>query len=136
MDREELTALRDAIDTLLTWPDSVREQMARWLAREAAKPGNGLDHDPPPMASASRLTPAARPTKGTAGERKLLAAMEASPGASANALAKAAGLSRSTTAERLRRLSANGAIEKDGDGRWRAVEEPQPRPTQPSPATS
>jgi hypothetical protein len=38
MDREQLTALRDALDTLLTWPDGVREQVAQWLTPEASKP--------------------------------------------------------------------------------------------------
>jgi len=40
--REELAALRDAIDTVLTWPDSARAEVARWLAPQASK-GNGLD---------------------------------------------------------------------------------------------
>jgi hypothetical protein len=31
MTREELSMLRDAIDTVLTWPDVVRDQVARWL---------------------------------------------------------------------------------------------------------
>jgi hypothetical protein len=50
---------RDASDAVLTWPDGVREQVARWLAPEASKPngrgspaerrrraalGDGLDH--------------------------------------------------------------------------------------------
>ena len=37
MTREELVALRDAIDTVLTWPEAVRAEIARWLAPEAAK---------------------------------------------------------------------------------------------------
>ena len=37
MDRAELGALRDAIDTILTWPDSVRGQIAQWLQTDAAK---------------------------------------------------------------------------------------------------
>jgi hypothetical protein len=32
MDREQLVALRDAIDTVLTWSDDVRAEIARWLA--------------------------------------------------------------------------------------------------------
>ena len=160
VNREELVQLHDAIGALLALPDRALEQLARWLAPEAApRPGNGLDHDPPPIASAgaetsrsqlvdafysgsriesprgevsppesaTRRAPApgagkARPAKAakaTAGERRLLAAMEASPGASANALAKAAAISRSTAADGLKRLAARGAIEKDGDGRWR-----------------
>ena len=42
MDRAELGALRDAIDTILTWPDSVRGQIAQWLQTDASKP-NGAD---------------------------------------------------------------------------------------------
>ena len=36
--REELTALRDAIDMTLALPDSIRELLAQWLAPEATKP--------------------------------------------------------------------------------------------------
>ena len=43
MDRTELAALRDAIDQVLAWPDSVRAQVAAWLSPAAPKPGNGLD---------------------------------------------------------------------------------------------
>jgi hypothetical protein len=46
MTRDELAALRDAIDTVLTWPDAVRAEVARWLT-PAAKP-NGRDPHPPP----------------------------------------------------------------------------------------
>jgi hypothetical protein len=42
MDRDELTALRDAIDVMLAWPDALRAEIARWLSPEAAKPGTGL----------------------------------------------------------------------------------------------
>ena len=37
MDRAELGALRDAIDTILNWPDSVRDQIAQWLQTDASK---------------------------------------------------------------------------------------------------
>jgi hypothetical protein len=46
MNREVLVALRAAIDTVLTWPDDVRAEMARWLTPEAAKP-NGRENLPP-----------------------------------------------------------------------------------------
>jgi hypothetical protein len=36
VDRAELGALRDAIDTILSWPDSVRGQIAQWLRTDAA----------------------------------------------------------------------------------------------------
>ena len=133
MNREELVALHAALSTVLTWPEPVLEQVARWLAQEAAqRPGNGLDHDPPRVASPPRPTHAAKAAKANAGERKLLAAMESSPGLSANALAKAAAMSRSTAADHLRRLGQRGTIEKDGGGRWQ-VKGQEPRPTEASP---
>ena len=54
MNRDELIQLRDAIDMTLALPDSVRALLAQWLAPEAAqgaaRPGNGLDPHPPPIA--------------------------------------------------------------------------------------
>ena len=38
MNRAELGALRDAIDTILSWPDSVRDQIAQWLQTDAQSP--------------------------------------------------------------------------------------------------
>ena len=38
MDRAELGVLRDAIDTILSWPDSVRDQIAQWLQTDVSKP--------------------------------------------------------------------------------------------------
>jgi DNA-binding IclR family transcriptional regulator len=35
------------------------------------------------------------------------------------ALAKTVGVNRSTTGERLRKLSRDGAVEKDSAGRWK-----------------
>jgi len=161
--RDELVQLRDALTAVLAWPQPVVDQVARWLAPEPAKPGNGLDHSPPPPTSSEskegspRRQPApyagkvhrGRPpasgklAKANAGERKLLAAMQANPGASANALAKAAAMSRSTVADGLRRLAKRGAIERDGDGRWQLpvakvspAEGASARPPQPPPATS
>ena len=40
MDRAELGALRDAIDTILNWPDSVRDQIAQWLQTDVSKPNS------------------------------------------------------------------------------------------------
>ena len=42
MDRGELGALRDAIDTILTWPNPVRYQIAQWLQTGISKP-SGAD---------------------------------------------------------------------------------------------
>jgi hypothetical protein len=77
MNREELAALRDAIGVMLAWPDTVRAEIARWLApndladksapaqkdanetqggeataadKSAPKP-NGRDHHSPPIAT-------------------------------------------------------------------------------------
>jgi hypothetical protein len=38
VNRAELGALRDAIATILNWPDSVRDQIAQWLQTDAASP--------------------------------------------------------------------------------------------------
>lgn len=58
--------------------------------------------------------------------------MRETPGLSVAALANAAEASRSSTGERLRRLSETGAVEKDAAGRWRLkAEEAEPGPTQP-----
>jgi hypothetical protein len=89
MNREELTALRDAIDMTLALPDSIRELLAQWLTPAAAKP-NGHDHRPPvppprpkaapmPRPAASKPHTAKRhdnPAHARAAERRLLAAQE------------------------------------------------------------
>jgi hypothetical protein len=106
MTREELLALRDAIDEVLVWPDSVRDQIVQWLSPETAKP-NGRDHHPParengPAAGQflkAAAAPTPRPTRarpgkppsGKAAEQRLIAAMQEHSGASVNVLAKAAG---------------------------------------------
>jgi len=143
MTREELVALRDAIDMTLALPDSLREMLAQWLA-PAAKP-NG--HDPHPPAPTPTPKAASRPhaskrydnpAHARAAERKLLAAMREHPGLSAAALAKVVGAGLSTTKERLRRMGAQELIEKAPEGHWRVKgEEPsareEPGPQQPSP---
>jgi MarR family len=145
----QLTALRNAIDVVLSWPDSIRSEIARWLSPDASKPGNG--RDPHPL----RIAPISRPHSAKArrnspfnmkktAEIRLLEALRETPGLSVAALAKAAGSSRSVAGERLRQLAARGAVEKDPDGHWRLVgQEPRPTapgehpdPTSPSPATS
>jgi hypothetical protein len=132
MTREELVALRDAIDMTLALPDSLRELLAQWLMPAAAKP-NGHDPYPPPVtrsvdvqernisfrprqAKARRGKP---PTSPKAAERALLAAMHDNPGLSIVALANAVGSSRTATGERLRQLAQRGIVEKDLTGRWK-----------------
>jgi hypothetical protein len=173
MTRQELTAVREVIDALLRCPDHVRELLtqwiapqARWLAPEArskertvplifSKP-NGRDPHPPSLTSpetpsvtkevSSRRSPRsgkARPGALPKADRKLIEAMRDNPGLTVVALANAAGSSRSATGDRLRRLAASGAIEKDAAGRWRLAGEKalepggfastgaEPGPTQP-----
>ena len=108
MDRERLTALRDVLDLILRLPDSVRVQVAQWLALEVARP-NG--HDPrPPVFPAPTPRPhkvkvktqrRGKPNKAETAERRLIAAMQDNPGLSVIALANAAGSSRSGTGERF-----------------------------------
>ena len=141
MTRDELTALRDVLDLILRLPDDLRTQIATWLSPAAAKPGNGLDPHPPPVASTEPLptvgtssdrrspTPYAgkarrgKATPAQAAEQRLLTAMQANPGSSVSALAKAAGANRSSTRERLQELAARGAVTKDAEGRWPLVAE-------------
>ena len=144
MTREELAQLRDAIDTVLALPDSIRELLAKWL--ETAKPNGHDPHLPavpsPTLKAASKPHTAKRydnPAHARAAERRLLAAMREHPGLSAASLAKVVGAGLSTTKERLRRMGEQDLIEKGPDGRWRVkVEEPRPpaqseeaRPTSP-----
>jgi hypothetical protein len=88
VNREELTALRDAIDITLALPGSIRELLAQWLAPAAAKP-NGHDPHPPVPTTPPKAAPAPRPAASKppaakrydnpahprAAERRLLAAM-------------------------------------------------------------
>ena len=146
MTREELVALRDAIDMTLALPDSIRELLAQWLAPPAAKP-NGHDPHPPaptPTPKAATAAPVKakaydNPAHARAAEQKLLVAMREHPGLGAAALAKVVGAGLSTTKERLRRMGAQELIEKAPDGRWQVKRE-EPRdtgdeasPQQPSP---
>ena len=123
MTREELIALRDAIDLTLALPDSLRELMAQWLAPAAAKP-NGHDHNPPAPMSTPRMVKVRakrirKPPPAQVAERKLLAAMRDNPGLSVIALANVAGSSRTATGERLRQMAMRGVVEKDLTGRWK-----------------
>jgi DNA-binding transcriptional ArsR family regulator len=146
MNREHLAVLRGAIDTILDWPDSVRDQIAQWLA--PAKPNGHDPHPPngkdlPPIASLSpRSTPHAGKTRHGRSpadtDERLLAALRDTPGLSAVKLAAAVRTNRSTVGDRLRELAGRELVEKDDDGRWRVVEEKarparvEPRPSSPS----
>ena len=119
MDRAELGALRDAIDTILNWPDSVRDQIAQWLQTDASKPkGAG-----PGQLSLSRsnrrrgFKPSAE--ESAARERALLEAMRDHPEAGVVQRAKATCCDKSAVSMRLGRLAKRGVVERDGNGRWR-----------------
>jgi hypothetical protein len=93
MTREELAALRDAIDITLALPDNLREMLAQWLTPEAAKP-DGHDHHPAVPTPRQRTVKVraarcAKPTSAKTAERKLVAAMQDNPGLSVIALANA-----------------------------------------------
>ena len=78
----------------------------------------------------------AKLTEAREAEQKLLKAMAAQGGLSVVALANLVDGSRSSTGERLRRLSDGGKVEKDHAGRWRLkAEETAAGPTMPPPST-
>ena len=119
MDRAELGALRDAIDTILTWPDSVRDQIAQWLQMDASKPNRAG----PGRLSRSRSSrrPSFKPGVGelAARELALLEAMRDHPEAGVVQWAKATRCDKSAVSMRLGRLAKRGTVERDGSGRWR-----------------
>ena len=121
MDRAELGALRDAIDTILTWPDSVRDQIAQWLQMDASKPNRAG----PGRLSRSRSSrpPSFKPGVGelAARELALLEAMRDHPEAGVVQWAKATRCDKSAVSMRLGRLAKRGTVERDGSGRWRLV---------------
>jgi hypothetical protein len=112
VNRVELGALRDAIDTILTWPDSVRGQIAQWLQTDVSKP-NRVDP--------GRLPPGFKPGVGesAASERALLEAMRDDPEAGVVQWAKTTRCDKSAVPMRLGRLAKRGLVERDGNGRWR-----------------
>jgi hypothetical protein len=118
VDRAELGALRDAIDTILTWPDSVRDQIAQWLQTDVSKP----NADPSRLSrSRSNRPPGFKPGVGeSAGrERALLEAMRDEPEAGVVQWAKTTRCDKSAVSMRLGRLAKCGLVERDGNGRWR-----------------
>jgi hypothetical protein len=162
MNREELSALQDAIATILAWPPAVFDQVAAWLA-PTAKP-NGHDPHPPPTATLRQMThpaPEEPPGRGlrhlaqtTAGatprpakarrdnafnartiELRLLAALRERPAQTAGALARSVGGAHTTVGRELKGMASRGEIEKDAAGLWRLAGEAA-GPTSPSSATS
>jgi hypothetical protein len=117
VNRAELGALRDAIDTILSWPDPVRDQIAQWLQPDVAKP-NGAHHDTPRSRSSRRH--GVQPTvESAAREQALLEAMRDHPEAGVVQWAKATHCDKSAVSMRLGRLAKRGIVERDGAGRWR-----------------
>jgi hypothetical protein len=119
VNRAELGALRDAIDTILTWPDSVRDQIAQWLQTDVSKPNCA---DPGPLSrSRSNRPPGFKPGVGeSAGrERALLEAMRDDPEAGVVQWAKTTRCDKSAVSMRLGRLAKRGLVARDGNGRWR-----------------
>jgi hypothetical protein len=119
VDRAELGVLRDAIDTILTWPDSVRDQIAQWLQTDASKPNRA---DPGRRSgSRSKRPPGFKPGVGesAARERALLEAMRDDPEAGVVQWAKTTRCDKSEVSMRLGRLAKRGVVERDGNGRWR-----------------
>jgi len=122
VDRAELGALRDAIDTILTWPDSVRSQVAQWLQRDVSKPNRA---DPGRLSrSRSHRPPGFKPSiEESAGrEQVLLEAMRGDPEAGVVQWAKTTRCDKSAVSMRLGRLAKRGIVERDGNGRWRLAE--------------
>jgi hypothetical protein len=121
VDRAELGALRDAIDTVLTWPDSVRDQIAQWLQADASKPTRA----DPGRLSRSRSNRQRGFKSGVeesaARERALLEAMRDDPEAGVAQWAKTTRCDKSAVSMRLGRLARRGVVERDSEGRWRVA---------------
>ena len=119
MNRAELGALRDAIDAILNWPDSVRDQIGQCLQTDAAKPN---DTDPGRLSrSRSNKGRGFKPgvEEAAARERALLEAMRDDPEAGVVQWAKTTRCDKSAVSMRLGRLAKRGVVERDGNGRWR-----------------
>ena len=122
MNRAELGALRDAIATILTWPDSVRDQIAQWLQTDAASP-NGAGRGRSFLSRSNRPS-GLKPGVGesAAREQALLEAMRDDPEAGVVQWAKTTRCDKSALSMRLGRLAKRGLVERDGNGRWRLAE--------------
>ena len=119
MNRAELGVLRDAIDTILSWPDPVRDQIARWLQTDASKP-NRADRGTPRSRS-NRQRGVMPSVESAAREQALLEAMRDQPEAGVVQWAKATHCDKSAVSMRLGRLAKRGVVERDGNGRWRLL---------------
>jgi hypothetical protein len=116
VNRAELGALRNAIDTILSWPDSVRDQIAQWLHTDASKP----NHADPSRVSRYRSNRRGGFKSGVeesaARERALLETMRDDPEAGVVQWAKTTRCGKSVVSMRLGRLAKRGVVERDGNG--------------------
>jgi hypothetical protein len=119
VNRAELGALRDAIDTILSWPDPVRDQIARWLQTDASKP-NRADRGTPRSRS-NRQRGFMPSVESAACELALLDAIRDHPEAGVVQWAKATQCEKSAVSMRLGRLARRGVVERDSEGRWRVA---------------
>jgi hypothetical protein len=119
VDRAELGALRDAIDTILTWPDSVRGQVAKWLQTDVSRPNRADPGQPSHSRSNRRRGFKPSTEESAARERALLEAMRDDPEAGVVQWAKTTRCDKSSVSMRLGRLAKRGLVERDGNGRWR-----------------
>jgi hypothetical protein len=119
VNRAELGALREAIDTILTWPDSVRDEIAKWLQTDASKPKvadpGQLSHSRSNRRRGFKQSVEESAARGQA----LLEAMRDEPEAGVVHWAKATRCDKSAVSMRLGRLAKRGVVERDGNGRWR-----------------
>jgi hypothetical protein len=103
---------------------------------------DGLTLDVPPGLSAERARCIANPGATVEAERRLLETLRDQPGLTSRELMRLVDTKRGSTLDRLQRLQARGAIEKDGRG-WRLrdersiaeanEEEPEPERIEPEP---
>jgi hypothetical protein len=119
VNRAELGVLRDAIDTILSWPDPMRDQIARWLQTDASKP-NRADRGTPRSRS-NRQRGVMPSVESAAREQALLEAMRDQPEAGVVQWAKATHCDKSAVSMRLGRLAKRGVVGRDGNGRWRLL---------------
>jgi hypothetical protein len=126
VNRAELGALRDAIDTILSWPDSVRDQIAQWLQPNTAKPNAA--HRGTPSSRSSRCRGVWPGVEEAACERALLDAIRDHPEAGVVQWAKATQCEKSAVSMRLGRLARRGVVERDSEGRWRVAAANPPMP--------
>jgi hypothetical protein len=119
VNRAELGALRDAIDTILSWPDNVGDQVARWLQTGASKPNRADRGTPRSRSNGQRgFMPS---VESAAHKQALLEVMRDQPEAGVVQWAKATRRDKSAVSMRLGRLAKRGVVERGSEGRWRLL---------------